>query len=247
MGTKYTWEQARQIFLEHNYHLLTLSYCKNDVPMLCCNQEGYIGYLSLNNLLRGRGFKKFRVNNIPKEIILYNVYHFIHIYDIHATVLDIEMNQSRPRLTVQCQCGRIFYPQLGKFTSLQRQQHRCDKCSGKLSSLEYKTQRLLEDLNINYIAQYSFTDCVSSHGNVLKFDFYLPTYNYCIECDGQQHYRKEAFGVNNRSNYQIIKQHDAIKTYYCQTHNIGLLRMPYFWFNKTELYKQKLKQFLQQN
>ena len=246
MGVKYTWEQANEIFKQHDLILLSLSYRKNDVPMYCCDQQGYIGLLSLNNLLRGRRFKKFRVNNLPKEVILYNVWHFCYLHRLQVEILDIELNQKRPKLTVRCECGRIYYPKLGKFTSLERFQVRCPYCTHKISSLEFKTENFFLKHNIQYQRQKTFQDCISNRtGNQLKFDFYLSDYNCCIECDGQQHFRQNAFGAMTFDEYSILKQYDQIKTKYCQDHNIRLLRLSYKLYNKQEKYKQILTDFLQ--
>jgi very-short-patch-repair endonuclease len=60
----------------------------------------------------------------------------------------------------------------------------------------------------------------------LKFDFYLPNYNLCIEYDGRQHFEPIDF-FGGEKNFEIIKKRDKIKNEYCLNNNIHLIRIPY--------------------
>lgn len=72
---------------------------------------------------------------------------------------------------------------------------------------------------------------------MLTFDFYLPEHNICIEYDGEQHFKPiKIFGGNLY--FKQIKYHDKIKTQYCKTNNIELIRIPYTKFKNI---KQILK------
>ena len=83
---------------------------------------------------------------------------------------------------------------------------------------------------IDFITQYKFNDCRDIEP--LPFDFYLPTYNMCIEYDGEQHYMPVNFGgISDEcavDNFKKTKAHDAIKDTYCQQHEINLIRIPYW-------------------
>ncbi|MFA5586475.1 MAG: hypothetical protein WDA02_08030 [Saccharofermentanales bacterium] len=82
----------------------------------------------------------------------------------------------------------------------------------------------LKEYNINFEREKSFKDC--KHINPLKFDFYLPDYNLCIEFDGKQHFEvNEYFG--GIKSFKKQKLRDSIKTEYCKNNNINLLRIPY--------------------
>ena len=48
--------------------------------------------------------------------------------------------------------------------------------------------KILFDLNIDFIEQYSFNNLRSPKGVLLRFDFYLPKENVLIEYDGIQHF-----------------------------------------------------------
>ena len=78
-----------------------------------------------------------------------------------------------------------------------------------------------------YVFQKKFDDCKDQRR--LPFDFYLPEFNCCIEVDGQQHFEPSKFS-NESDEYKdfiIRKKHDKIKTDYCLSHGIDLLRIDY--------------------
>lgn len=103
----------------------------------------------------------------------------------------------------------------------------------------YKTHSMGEDkisdalniLKIRYIQEYIFKDCINPDTNQpLRFDFYLPDYNCCIEYDGEQHFsysEKSSKSFFDKKNFQKIVYRDSIKNDYCRSHNIRLIRIPY--------------------
>ena len=52
-------------------------------------------------------------------------------------------------------------------------------------------EKILQENSIKYDVEHSFDDCL--YKNKLRFDFYLPDYNTCIEYDGEQHYQKKVY------------------------------------------------------
>jgi len=102
----------------------------------------------------------------------------------------------------------------------------------KSSSGELVIKHILEKLNINYVEQKTFEDCK----NIIKlrFDFYLPEINTCIEFNGIQHYKPiDFFGGNDRFRKQIIN--DNIKIDYCKDNNIKLIIISYKDCIKTKI------------
>ena len=96
-------------------------------------------------------------------------------------------------------------------------------CSHRSLGEQY-IESILDDCNIIYHQQFTFDDCVNIYK--LPFDFYLPTYNLCIEYDGEQHFRSvDHFG--GEDGFRQRKRNDEIKNQYCQDNNIKLLRIPY--------------------
>ena len=98
----------------------------------------------------------------------------------------------------------------------------CPVCS--LSKGETKVINFLNTNNIKYELQKTFNDCVFK--NKLRFDFYLPIFNTCIEFDGIQHFKSiEYFG--GEEELYTIQQRDKIKNEYCNKNDISLLRIKY--------------------
>ena len=94
---------------------------------------------------------------------------------------------------------------------------------------EEKTRIFLQSLNINFETQKTFNKCRNPKTNMpLRFDFYLPDCNCCIEYDGEQHFKENSFF---RDDLKEIQKRDNIKTQYCKDNNIKLIRIPYTEFN----------------
>ena len=107
----------------------------------------------------------------------------------------------------------------------------CPVCNS--TSMEQQIAQVLTNHNIVYKPQFSFNDCKDKRK--LPFDFYLPDYNILVEYDGQQHYRPVNFGgISDEKafeNFKKTQRHDSIKTTYCESNKIPLLRIPY-WESK---------------
>ena len=71
----------------------------------------------------------------------------------------------------------------------------------------------------------------------LKFDFFLPDYNVCIEFDGEQHFKICEWGEKKLKD--SIKK-DGIKNSFCENNNIKLLRISY-----KDIIYEKINNFLQ--
>lgn len=105
-------------------------------------------------------------------------------------------------------------------------------CGCLVSKGEELLKKILIQTNIKFISQKTYEDCVNPKTNKpLKFDFYLPDYNCCIEYDGEQHFRYSNNGWNNKEHFENTQYRDNIKNLYCKNHNIKLVRIPYTDFN----------------
>ena len=128
----------------------------------------------------------------------------------------------------------IICPYHGIFSQSPKTHLRGDGCSKCNSSKgERKIISLLESKNIDFEFQYFFETCVSKKNCVLKFDFYLPNHNICIEYDGEQHFKSvEYFGGESAFIDRI--ERDEIKNNFCHDNNIKLIRIPFSRFNEIE-------------
>lgn len=104
---------------------------------------------------------------------------------------------------------------------------RCDSSKG-----EIKIEFFLNKFFINYEKEKRFNDC-KGQKYPLPFDFYIPSYNMCIEYDGIQHfYPISAFG--GKKSFLRNKCHDKIKNEYCKNKHIILIRIPFYDINNIE-------------
>jgi len=109
----------------------------------------------------------------------------------------------------------------------------------KLSKGAKNIEDILLKYNISFIKEKTFKECRDKHA--LRFDFYLPDYNICIEYDGEQHF-KEANAGFFKDRLEDIQKKDKIKDQYCLDHNIKLIRISYLEQSQTKIIlEQELK------
>ena len=106
----------------------------------------------------------------------------------------------------------------------------CPNCIVK-SKMEVYINNYLNSNNITFDTQKKYSGLVGVGGKLLSYDFYLPDYNLLIECQGRQHKMPiEYFG--GEKTYKIQKEHDKRKRNYAKDHNMRLLEIWYYDFNK---------------
>ena len=146
------------------------------------------------------------------------------------TILDSQYVNAHSELTLQCPKNHIFKLKWVNFHTGTR----CPICG--MSAGETRIMNYLEKNSIEYIPQYRFKDCKNIYR--LPFDFYLPEYFMCIEYDGEQHFKPIDFGGQgddiSNIKFNILKRNDKIKTEYCKTNGINLLRISYTDYNNIE-------------
>ena len=117
-----------------------------------------------------------------------------------------------------------------------------DSSGGReMSSLEKKVSEYLDSLKVAYKREFKISDC-RGEKRPLPFDFcinYSSEHILLIEVDGELHYKKNA-------PYTKVHKYDKTKDYYCQSHNIPLLRIPY-WEFEDESYKHSIDNFINTN
>ena len=80
-----------------------------------------------------------------------------------------------------------------------------------------------------------FEDCKNKR--CLRFDFYLPSHELCIEYQGKQHYEVVKFSKSSQKNlksHEETKKNDDIKLNYCKEKCINLLTISYEHFDNIE-------------
>lgn len=106
----------------------------------------------------------------------------------------------------------------------------CPTC--RSSKGELRIREFLKNNNISFIEQ--FPVCKSPKtGSYLRADFYLPSFNTCIEYDGQQHFSSNDFFGGDKA-FEETKYRDSIKNEYCKKENINLIRISYKEYKNIE-------------
>lgn len=95
----------------------------------------------------------------------------------------------------------------------------------KISYGEKIIHDFLTHKKIFFIYNKSLSDCKNLVK--LRFDFYIPSKNICIEYDGIQHYKPIDF-FGGESEFGKNKLRDKIKDQFCILNKIKLVRLPYF-------------------
>jgi len=126
----------------------------------------------------------------------------------------------------------IICPNHGIFTQylyFHEYGHGCAECNST-SRGEDKIKSFLENLNLEFHRNYEFEDCKRTKS--LRFDFYLPELNLCIEYDGEHHFKENKyFGIGN---LEYVRKNDEIKNRFCRENNIKMIRIPYYDYDKID-------------
>jgi len=140
---------------------------------------------------------------------------------IHDTKYDyslVEYKNSSTKIKIICKKHGIF--EQSPYSHLDN--HGCPICTE--SKGEEKIKKFLIKNNIDFIQQKIFNECFNKLP--LRFDFYLPKYNICIEFDGEQHFKPiEKWGGEKMLN--DTQKRDQIKNEYCLLNNITIYRIKY--------------------
>ena len=88
----------------------------------------------------------------------------------------------------------------------------------------------MQKLQIYFVKEKIFENCRNPKTNKpLRFDFYLPDYNCCIEYDGEQHFKEWGLSNTTLEERQFL---DNFKNKYCKDNNIKIIRIPYWNYDK---------------
>lgn len=215
--TKEFQEESNKI---HNNEYIVLgeyiqSHSKIEIRHKNCNESFKV---KPNNHMNGSRcphcYGKFRKTNIEfqsdSDDIYKNQYKLISDY----------ISSTKKVKLIHLKCGKEFEIVAG-YHLFGGGQCNCEMIN--LSKGEFIISNVLKEKNIEYHYNKSL-GCRSV--KELRFDFYLPKYNMCIEFDGEQHFKsKKWFGGESAFNYR--KKLDNIKDIWCRENNIDLIRISY--------------------
>jgi len=139
------------------------------------------------------------------------------------TVIEEVPNQSGEPRQWKCKCDCGNYKIVS--TNLLRT-GATSSCGCLRSKGETLIAQLLQQHQINFLREYSFKDCCGD-SRKLHFDFFINNH-YLLEYDGEQHFYA-GFG---KDSFERTQKYDKIKNEYCKSHNIPLIRIPYWHYDK---------------
>lgn len=130
----------------------------------------------------------------------------------------------------KCDCGNYTISSSARLNNGNKLSCGCLKSKG-----EQKIIELLDQHNIPYEYQKTFSNCLNPDTNrPLIFDFYIDN-KYIIEYDGQQHFEYNDRGWSNLENLTQTKLRDKIKNEWCESQGIPIIRIPYTHFKNLNI------------
>lgn len=135
-----------------------------------------------------------------------------YIYD----TTDVNNRDEQGKVLIRCPKHGLFRQTPGNHLMGQG----CPIC--RQSAMEKEIALLLQENNIDYIQQHTFKWL--KHQRKLRLDFFLPSFNIAIECQGIQHFEEEHFGSTHDQNIlPTIQFLDKLKLDLCSKHNITMI------------------------
>ena len=224
-----THEQFVSMMAEKNPDVeVTGRYCNSSTKIkVRCKKCNYEWEQTPNNLsTKLSGCPNCRYDKVALKLKKAQEDFIKELVEVHPTIeLVGEYKNNKTRTKFRCAvCGCEWLTD--PHSVVNGQQSGCPHC--KKSKGENAIKDFLKENKIQFETQKAFQNC--KHKRLLKFDFYLPDYNLCIEYQGAQHYKSVDYfgGIEGFEESQI---RDNIKRKFCETNNILLLEIPYTKFN----------------
>lgn len=198
------------------YEYSQVIYINNYTPVnIICKKHGAFAQTPSNHLL---GYGCNICSNTIKKT---NESFIVQANIIHENKYDYsKLNYINGKTNVEIIC-HIHGPFLQRAES-HLSGRGCPSCKSSKGELQIK--KFLLEKNVKFIQQHTFDNCIRIKS--LKFDFYLPELNICIEYNGAQHYKPiNHFGGDEY--FKLITERDKIKQNFCQSNNIRLLIIRY--------------------
>jgi very-short-patch-repair endonuclease len=101
----------------------------------------------------------------------------------------------------------------------------------KPSSYEAVVINILRAAAINFEREKHFKDLRNGY---YRFDFYIPSLNILIECDGEGHFQYIKKFHKSKSDFTKAQERDRLKNSYALAQGIKLYRIPYWEFENVK-------------
>lgn len=207
-----------------------------DKIQIICRKHG-VFYQKANGHLNGAGCIQCGFEKTADSSRKTTEQFILDARSVHGNRYDYSQSKyvsEHTKLKILCKQHGDFWQ--SPHVHLRRDRCGCPKC--KFSKGEQRISKYLEDRFIEYEHQKMFPNCRNPKtSRLLKFDFYVPSYNLLIEYDGDQHFmygRKLGHYVSTENDLKNVQFRDSVKTEYAKNANIRLVRIKYTELSRIE-------------
>jgi len=207
-------QKAKKIHNDkYDYFLVNYTNARKHVDIIC-KKHGIFNQTPTSHL-SGKGCQKCAIEKITD-----NKASFLQkAIKTHGEKYDYSKSiykNSKIKILITCPIHGDFY----QTPSSHIRGYGCPQCHE--SNGEKTIRKFLQENNIKFIPQKKFKNCKNI--KTLPYDFFLPKYNLCIEYDGMQHFKPIKY-FGGIKTFRLIQKRDKIKSDFCKTNNIILLRI----------------------
>lgn len=199
------------------------------------DEEGFLFVVTLDSLRWDRSFKKEK-RFTGNPYVMENIIHWCALYRPDYRLLSTafrgmdeiyDFYYAGDELVFSRDSDRVFQASLSGFI-YSFTKHPLFRASGNTYGVRL-VSKFLQQHYVEYLREKTFYGLLSSKGANMYFDFYIPDHNTVIEVDGRQHFVpvKRFGGIQG---FEDTRARDKIKDKYCETHNINLIRLPFYLF-----------------
>jgi len=224
LTTKEFIKKSKKIHGDKYNYSKTVYKSRREKVKIICYEHGEFEQTA-NGHLEGRGCRKCAGFGMTKEEYIKKA------LEIHGNKYDYSIMEYSPSIRkIELICLKHGAFKVSKNHHI-NSKHGCPICSEPKGEKEIRI--FLESNNVYFIPQKTFEKCKDKQ--LLHFDFFIPSFNMCIEYDGIQHFKSLKF-FGGKKNLMYTQKHDKIKNNYCYENNIILNRISYL-----ENIQEKLK------
>ena len=102
-----------------------------------------------------------------------------------------------------------------------------------MSKIEDRFTQIFISANILYVREKTFPELKNG---ILRYDFYLPTFNILVEIDSMLHFKPIPKFHKSKTDFTHAQQNDRLKNSFALSHNIKLYRIPEWEFQNIKTF-----------
>ena len=102
-----------------------------------------------------------------------------------------------------------------------------------MSKIEDRFTQIFISANIPYVREKTFPELKNG---ILRYDFYLPTFNILVEIDSMLHFKPIPKFHKSKTDFTHAQQNDRLKNSFALSHNIKLYRIPEWEFQNIKTF-----------